>query len=225
MPLILHIDTSGPTAVVMLAKDGIPLAARHSAGERDHAGNINKLIADLLYECGFQLSDMDAFAVCNGPGSYTGLRIGLATAKGFCYVLEKPLILHSRLHLMLREAMAIFPGPATFVAILPARAGEYYVAIEGIWSSKLPAHMTIAALEKVLSGIQDKIYFIGQIEEDISSVIEPEKLAIVNHKTLHNGIWGAASDESFRHQQFADLAYAEPDYLKQVFIHAKPADG
>jgi tRNA threonylcarbamoyladenosine biosynthesis protein TsaB len=109
----------------MLAVDGKPVSSVSTEVERDHAGKVNNLVAAILEEANCTLNDVHAIAVCNGPGSYTGLRIGLATAKGYCYALNKPLILHSRLHLMLRElAQHTGNNVENMLAILPARSGE-----------------------------------------------------------------------------------------------------
>src|SRR6476661_7599128 len=126
MAYILHIDTSSNTGIAMLAKDGVPVSTRLHDNSREHAAVINGMVAEVLTEAGVVLNDIAAVAVCNGPGSYTGLRIGLATAKGYCYAAGKPLLLNNRLQLMIEEAKAQSAGAGTYVALIPARNGEYY---------------------------------------------------------------------------------------------------
>src|SRR6218665_1742625 len=84
MALILHIDTAGDTAFVSLAKDGILLAAVYNEHRNDHASFLQPAIQNMLAQQ-LNLGQLDAIAVNNGPGSYTGLRVGLSSAKGFCY--------------------------------------------------------------------------------------------------------------------------------------------
>ena len=220
MATILHIDTSGPAGIAMLSRDGKAIAFRRSDGEREHAGNINGMISGLLQEQALSLSEIDAFAVCNGPGSYTGLRIGLATAKGFCFVLNKPLLLHNRLQLMLREAAQLFPGSVSTLALLPARSGEYYAAATGAIPME-PTHITIHSLINILGASENSLTIIGRAAEDLSSIMSSGLTKFVEHSLLNNDVWAAEAERSFTSGNFADIAYADPEYLKPAFITAK----
>src|ERR1035437_1453422 len=100
MQYLLHIDTSTDTGVVALNCDGVILAYKVNEEARNHASTINIMIEKLLAGVKISLSDLDGIVVCAGPGSYTGLRIGLATAKGLCYALNVPLILDNKLTLL-----------------------------------------------------------------------------------------------------------------------------
>ena len=224
MAIILHLDTSGPVGIAMLAKDSAPVASGHSEGERDHAGNINRLVTEVLKEDGIGLSDIDAIAVCNGPGSYTGLRIGLATAKGYCYVLGKPLILHNRLNLMLHEARFIIPFKKNVIAILPARAGEYYAAASGSLIALEPVHINTIMLQQVIQQGGETLYIIGRLSEDLSKIILSNGISFIEHQALNENHWAAATAEAFTAGSFADIAYAEPEYLKPAYITSKRPD-
>ena len=92
MSLILNIDTALDGASVSLANDGTVLRSDSSSEQKDHAAWLHPAIAKMMQEEGRALQDLDAVAVSIGPGSYTGLRVGLAAAKGFCYALDIPLI-------------------------------------------------------------------------------------------------------------------------------------
>lgn len=217
---ILHIDTSGPVGLVMLAIDGRPVSHKSSDAERDHAGKVNILVAEVLATAGCRLADLDAIAVCNGPGSYTGLRIGLATAKGYCYALDKRLILHNRLVLMLQEIAANEEhSTGNILAIIPARSGEYYMAAVGNYQS--PAkHITAQGLLEETRG-QQGFRVIGQYGNDLSAMpIERYQ----EHSVLNIEIWAAETYKSFQANQFADVAYAEPEYLKAAYIAAPRVD-
>jgi tRNA threonylcarbamoyladenosine biosynthesis protein TsaB len=216
MAVILHLDTSGPTGIAMLARDGQPVASGRSEGERDHAGNINSLVADVLAQGGLTLNDIDAVAVCNGPGSYTGLRIGPATAKGYCYVLGIPLILHNRLGLMLREAGE--EEHKNIIAVLPARAGEYYAAGEGPSVSFSPTHIVFKTLQEKIEQSAFPVHFIGMAGGDLLPLMAARNITLSEHHMLKETSWAKAATESFSLEIFADVAYSEPDYLKPAYI-------
>jgi tRNA threonylcarbamoyladenosine biosynthesis protein TsaB len=218
---ILHIDTSGAVGLVMVAVDGKPISHQFSEGERDHAGKINMLVAEVLREAELSLDDMDAVAVCNGPGSYTGLRIGLATAKGYCYALDKQLILHNRLMLMLQELRSQEDDKETnLLALLPARAGEYYMAASGNYQSA-PKHITAQKLLEEIAECHDALDIIGQYGSDLSQIQIKRHVA---HGTLDISAWAKKGYEDFLEDQFADLAYAEPEYLKAAYIATPRVD-
>src|SRR5574343_439289 len=100
MAIILNIDCAQETAAVGIARDGECLAMRSNAQQTDHASWIHLAIKELFAETGISLTQTNAVAVTSGPGSYTGLRVGMATAKGFCYALQKPLICVPTLEMM-----------------------------------------------------------------------------------------------------------------------------
>jgi len=92
MSLILNIDTSSETAFVCLSENGVVKYTLKNENQKDHAGFLHIAIKQLMEASSFSLNNLDAIAVANGPGSYTGLRVGMATAKGLCYALNKPFI-------------------------------------------------------------------------------------------------------------------------------------
>ncbi len=93
MALLLNIDTATEQAGVCLSNNETVLVVRQTLEQKNHASFIQPAIKETLAEAGHQLQDIDAVAVSAGPGSYTGLRVGLATAKGICFALQKPLIM------------------------------------------------------------------------------------------------------------------------------------
>jgi tRNA threonylcarbamoyladenosine biosynthesis protein TsaB len=209
-------------ALVMLAQDGKVISQRISDTERDHAGKINLLVDDVLAEAGLSLPQIDAVAVCNGPGSYTGLRIGLATAKGYCYVLNKPLILHNRLSLMLSELKDKEVKESTNkIALLPARLGEYYWT--GIIGGILvpPEHITTEALISKLALQDYPLAMIGQANDDITQL---QIFHNIHHDSLDVNGWSAITYSDFLAGKLADTAYAEPEYLKSAYITSSRTD-
>jgi tRNA threonylcarbamoyladenosine biosynthesis protein TsaB len=106
MSQILCIETGTDTCSVALTKDGAIVALRESAGDRDHAARVAVYTEEVLAEGGMAAADLDAVAVSRGPGSYTGLRIGVSFAKGLCYGLGLPLVGVGSLESLCRSAMA-----------------------------------------------------------------------------------------------------------------------
>src|ERR1700733_5175609 len=100
MALILNIDTATESASISLSKDGAPMLMLENKEQKDHASWLHVAIGQLMEDAGYSLKDIQAVAVTAGPGSFTGLRVGMATAKGFCYALRIPFITESSLKLM-----------------------------------------------------------------------------------------------------------------------------
>jgi tRNA threonylcarbamoyladenosine biosynthesis protein TsaB len=100
MALILNIDTATESASISLSKDGAPLQILENKEQKDHAAWLHIAIGQLMVDSGYVLQDIQAVAVTAGPGSFTGLRVGMAAAKGFCYALKIPFITESSLRLM-----------------------------------------------------------------------------------------------------------------------------
>src|ERR1035437_7009498 len=90
MALILNLETATTVCSVSLGKDGKLLALKEQDGDYTHAENLTLFIEDVLKQANVKITELDAIAVSKGPGSYTGLRIGVSTAKGLCYSLDKP---------------------------------------------------------------------------------------------------------------------------------------
>ena len=100
MALILNIDTATEAASICLAKDGEKLLLSESSEQMGHASWLHPAIQKMIKDAGYKIDDLDAIAVSSGPGSYTGIRVGMAAAKGFCFALQVPLITVNTLKLM-----------------------------------------------------------------------------------------------------------------------------
>ena len=132
MALILCIETSHQTASVALCNDEACIAYRTSTSQKEHASFLQPAIQDLMKEAGLTLGQVDALSVSIGPGSYTGLRVGLASAKGICYALSKPLITIDTLtiiaHLAAKDALK--KNKTSFIVpMIDARRNEVFVSI------------------------------------------------------------------------------------------------
>ena len=132
MNLILNIDTAAETAHVSFAKDGLILHVLKSDSQKEHAAFLQTAIQQLTKITGIKLPDIDAISVTAGPGSYTGLRVGLASAKGLCYALKKPLIAINTLEILTVSALHLMQVTETdilFCPMMDARRKEVFTAI------------------------------------------------------------------------------------------------
>ncbi|MDH4461467.1 MAG: tRNA (adenosine(37)-N6)-threonylcarbamoyltransferase complex dimerization subunit type 1 TsaB [Flectobacillus sp.] len=126
MSLILSIDTSTKVCSVALHQSGKLLALSELFTEKSHSGLLTMLCEQVVSQAGFSFDQLDAIAVAKGPGSYTGLRIGVSTAKGFCYALDKPLISVNTLEAMAYQLKDFYTKNTFLCPMIDARRMEVY---------------------------------------------------------------------------------------------------
>ncbi len=129
MSLILSIDTSTKVCSVALYQSGKLLALSELFTEKSHSGLLTVLCEQVVSQAGFSLNQLDAIAVAKGPGSYTGLRIGVSTAKGFCFALDKPLISVNSLEAMAYQLKDFYPRNTFLCPMIDARRMEVYCSL------------------------------------------------------------------------------------------------
>lgn len=237
--MILQIETATTVCSVALAKDGKIIAFKQVDQRNIHAEVITVFIEELLVETSSHYADIDAIAVSCGPGSYTGLRIGISTAKGLCFALDKPLIAIETLESM---AQGIIDDPAllsTFnlqpstlnpqvstlllCPMIDARRMEVYTAIFNINGENIVPTAAEIIDEHSFAGLlkENKILFFGDGAEKCREVLGhnanvyflPEFTNSATHLTKK-------AAEKFAKKDFEDVAYFEPFYLKD-FIAGK----
>lgn len=223
MAYILHIDTSGENSLVALGKDGELIATISNDDARNHASVLNIHIDELLQQAGIKLADISAFCINGGPGSYTGLRIGMATAKGYCYAMDKPLMMHSRLLLLANNHLEAYPDTSYFLAVLQARPGEYFAAIYNreLIIFKEPKHLHQGDLQEFMRGITGKVLCVGFADETLKSTLENFECELIEGQIIDVATWVRYAFEQFNCNEFVNLAHSEPFYLKQVYTHNK----
>lgn len=132
MKIVLHIDTSGERGLVFLSRDNLIVAARQSDEPMNHAAFLQPAFLQVLKEAGLQRHQIEGVSVSNGPGSYTGLRVGLASAKGLCFALDVPLIALSTLEIMAKAMQIAYAqqyANACYCPLIDARRNEVFAAI------------------------------------------------------------------------------------------------
>jgi len=229
MAIILGIETATSVCSVVLVKDGKLLAIRESVGARDHSAALTTYIAEVFAEAGFAFHQVDAIAVSMGPGSYTGLRIGVSSAKGLCYALDKPLIAIDTLKSLAWQALqrCIQDGKDTkgalFVPMLDARRMEVYTAVFDSNLQFLEPVNALIVTEDSFNGFDNKeiIYFGDGASKCISLFDSKSNYIYLENITLSGLAVCMLAENEFRDNNFADVAYCEPFYLKD-FIAGKP---
>lgn len=220
MTYLLHIDTSSDIGSVAVSADGVLRSHIGTEEARSHASTINNMISQVLADANISLKELSAITVCAGPGSYTGLRIGLATAKGICYALDLPLILDNKLTLLAYAMQKKHPGFEQYISLLVARDREYFVGIyDGIPGCIVPPqHVT----EDVLSGLINKnarTYMFSDASQNIIACLEIDSLQVENNTKIDLNSWAFHAFEKYNCNHIVNLADAEPFYLKQVYTH------
>ena len=220
MPLILNIDTAIESASACIAKDGIALHLSKNENQKDHAAWLHIAIKELCQLTKTELNDLDAVAITIGPGSYTGLRIGLAAAKGICYALNKPLITINTLLVMANATKK--ETADLFCPMIDARRMEVFTAL---FSRDLRIIMEPRAIVLDDKSFADELsknrvcFFgngsmkfksISQSPNSVFSTVVSDASHMINF-----------SEKYFLENQFANLAYTEPLYLKEFYTPAR----
>ncbi|HEY9125325.1 MAG TPA: tRNA (adenosine(37)-N6)-threonylcarbamoyltransferase complex dimerization subunit type 1 TsaB [Bacteroidales bacterium] len=226
MPLILSIETSEKLCSVALA-DGLQiLGSEASTEDKSHASSLTLLIDKLLHNCKISYEQLNAVAVGKGPGSYTGLRIGVSTAKGICYSLKIPLIAVDTFTILVNEFIIsefysknkkTFDSAESMIcAMIDARRMEVY---RRFFDSAFNATSDIEA-EVINSTSYDnllkekRIYFLGSGADKLPNIIVSDNAFFVNNIRPHARSMCKAALAKFEANEVEDVAYFEPFYLK-----------
>jgi len=225
LALILNIDTATEKASVGLSLDGVQLAMVENGNQREHAAFVHSAVEQVLDAACRKLAAVDAFAVTSGPGSYTGIRVGLATAKGFCYALSRPLITLNTLQVMTLAAIETVGNQGhdtLFCPMIDARRNEVFVAIYDaeLHEVLVPQHLVLEHRIFVSFARGRRIIFFGSGSEKFEQMGEqPEgRFEKVEYNTRHLGV---LAEQLFKSKRFSDISYSEPSYLKDFYTVVK----
>lgn len=217
---ILHIETATKNCSVAVSKYSEVLCCKEFADAGyAHAEMLHVFIEEALQEAQITSNDLSAIAVGSGPGSYTGLRIGVSAAKGLCYALQIPLIAVDTLEILAQQVKNISSG--FIVPMIDARRMEVYSAVFDSNKTKIRETQAEILSENSFENIEDKIYCIGDSNEKAKAVLTQEKFVF-----LDQFVYPSAKDMvalaylKFENNQWEDVAYYEPFYLKD-FIALK----
>ncbi len=225
MALILNLETATTVCSVALAGDGQLLALKEQDGDYSHAENLTLFIEDAMKQTGAKFADIDAVSISKGPGSYTGLRIGVSTAKGLCYSLNKPLIAIDTLQYLSRVVSQKKQiKSALFCPMFDARRMEVYCAIYD--SSNKIIKPTAAEIidENSFAHLLSKnvIYFFGNGAGKCKKVLAGNKNAVFIDEIVPSAAdMITLSEEAFKNKIVEDVAYFEPFYLKDFIVGKK----
>ncbi|AYA37447.1 tRNA (adenosine(37)-N6)-threonylcarbamoyltransferase complex dimerization subunit type 1 TsaB [Hymenobacter oligotrophus] len=222
MPLILALETSSPVCSVALTHDGALLAATELRLEKSHSSHLTVLIEQLLSNAGVALEQVSAVAVSDGPGSYTGLRIGAAAAKGLCYALSLPLVAVGTLPALAHQVAQQVPRAARyrFCPLLDARRMEVYAALYSADGQELqaPAPVILDADSWAAELDLGPVLFFGSGAAKFQPLVadKPNAEFLTN---VHPSAIAVAqlAEAAYARQAFKDVAYYEPFYLKEVY--------
>ena len=214
---ILNIETSTKNCSVSLANKGKNILCKElSEAGFSHAEKLHVFIEEILSECKITFKDLSAVAVSKGPGSYTGLRIGVSAAKGLCFALDIPLISIDTLEILARQ---ININNGLIIPMIDARRMEVYSAIFDENYKKIRAVEAQILDEYSFSDYNETIYFIGDCNEKAKTVLTKSNFIFVDDKLYpSSNEMSLLSFNKFQNQEFEELAYFEPFYLKDFLM-------
>jgi tRNA threonylcarbamoyladenosine biosynthesis protein TsaB len=223
MALILNIDTATETASTCLSKDGEELLVLQNPEQKDHASWLHVAIGQIMESSGYSITDLQAISVTSGPGSYTGLRVGMAAAKGFCYALNIPFITESTLTLMAFAAQALWKDRVQLLApMIDARRMEVFTALYTLdLEQKAPPGAMLLDPDSFSGALsEDTILFFGSGSKKWQSIANSHN-AFFADVPFHAGHLGILSEKKFNMGQFTDIISSEPAYIKEFHTHTK----
>jgi tRNA threonylcarbamoyladenosine biosynthesis protein TsaB len=220
MSYILNIDTALEKASVCLALKGEPLAFAENENQKGHSAWLHTTIQQILAENNCSVQQLDAIAVSHGPGSYTGIRIGLSAAKGLCYALNKPLIAVSSLELI--AAANTETQAAIICPVIDARRMEIYFAAYNKQTELLQEPAALVVSENSFEDLlhTSKVLFCGTGSSKLQTVIKDSAASF-------SPVSGTAKELAFisfrkyLNNETAPLAAADPLYIKDFFTSDK----
>ncbi len=222
MSFILNIDTSASQACVSLSKDGELLSIVQNHDQKEHASFLQPGVKKIMEDQHITLSELAAIAVVNGPGSYTGLRVALASAKGLCYVAKKPLITIGTLPLMAKSAIPFLENYQDRVTrlcpMIDARRMEVFTAVYKISMEEVlaPRALILSNDSFVEILLQETVLFFGNGAAKWASMFSDTNALFAAGFDTTTALSQLAYDK-FKREEFSNLAYSEPLYLKEFY--------
>ena len=220
---ILNIHTATETAIVNLSANGNVLETLINDEPKKHAAFLHIAINNLLQKQQILSKDLNAIGVSSGPGSYTGIRVGLAAAKGLCYALGVPLITYNSLELVaLTSIMELQDKDARYCPMIDARRTEVYAAVYDYNLNELIAPSALIVSENSFKEAEqsNKIYFSGDGSQKFKALTQNPNHIFRNSGVSSNSL-AQISWEKFKRKEFENVFYSKPLYLKEFVQSSK----
>ncbi len=218
MALILNIETATPVCSAALSEKGKVIAFKEVNSRNSHASLLTVFIEELMNQTNKAFDAIDAVAVSMGPGSYTGLRIGVSTAKGICFAKDKPLIAIPTLQAMANGIAALYHSERNFVCqpMIDARRMEVYTASYTSENHEIEAtHAKIIDEDSFKDAMHDNVHvFGGDGAEKCKGVITHANAVFLDSFHPSARYMASLAEQAYTKKQFEDLVYFEPYYLK-----------
>lgn len=218
MALILNIETATEVCSVCLSRDGEVILLKENREGLNHANLLTVFIEEILKEADIKATDLDAVSVSSGPGSYTGLRIGVSAAKGICYGAQIPLISISTLQAMAHHASSTLNREANtlYASLIDARRMEVFSAFynkENKTVREIGADIIDEESYKEILN-QQPVVFIGNGVEKCKEALKHDNAIFAEEIKASSSYLAPIAQEKFESKEFEDVAYFEPFYLK-----------
>ncbi len=220
MALILNIETSTKKCSVSIGRQGKVIALQEvNDGSYSHSEKLHSFIGKVIEEANISISDLSAVAVSKGPGSYTGLRIGVSTAKGLCFALEKPLISVPTLQVL---ALQVKEDKGLVIPLLDARRMEVYSSVFNVENQQLrDVKAEIIDENSFKEYLEEQtVYFLGDGAEKCKNIITHPNAIYIDDALPSAKEMALLSYQKWEKKDFEDVAYFEPYYLKD-FVATK----
>jgi tRNA threonylcarbamoyladenosine biosynthesis protein TsaB len=217
MNYILNIHTATETAMVNICNGPEVLATLFNQDTKQHASFLHTAIDQLLSENKIQMHQLKAIGVSNGPGSYTGIRVGLAAAKGLSYALQIPMITFNTLEVMAITAInEIKNEDAYYCPMIDARRMEVYTAVYNYQLKEIISPQAMILSENSFEEIaqQQEVIFFGNGSEKFTLLAPHLKRIFSKVNKISSDSLGEIAWKKYLEHSFADIAYSEPLYLK-----------
>lgn len=224
MDYILNIHTSTDAAVVNICKQDIVLGTLTNMDSKHHAAFLHEAIHKLLEENNIEPARLAAVGVTDGPGSYTGIRIGLATAKGLCYALNIPLITFGTLEVMAMGAIEQVQNKnAWYCPLVDARRMEVFTAVFDFNMNVKVAAQAIELNEDFFGNLFDtkEIFMFGSGSDKLQNLKIRPNWRFIDFKNVDTVSLGKLSWKKFRINDFNNVALSQPAYLKEFYFPQK----
>jgi tRNA threonylcarbamoyladenosine biosynthesis protein TsaB len=217
---LLYIDTAGPDALVGISRGQEILGFRENKISITHAEFVQVAVKELLISLSMTVSELDAVVVTLGPGSYTGLRVGLASAKGLAYALQKPLIGLSTLQLLAHRALQTLDQDTVQIfSMLDAKRMEVFGGVYDTSLNEIQAEQAFEINEDLLKSLlsKGKVVCIGSGITKTKTILEDEKIQFLEEHYSMDDLLALATVK-WEAKQFENLAYVSPSYLKEYYF-------